>query len=1219
MVLLVLVVVFGYLAWRQFRKPVTKEDMPPLQDVLSANNRGLGYMEQYDYPSAELAFRDLVSKAPDWIPGRVNLAIALLNQNTAPKLDEAVEVFRGILAKEPENRHALYCLGIIAEHRGQTAEAIEHFKKVVELDPNDADAWLHLGKTWHTLAQNPDEQADQAMRESLACYERSRQLNPYLASATYALAMFARANDQARTKKLLDEFGDLTRVAWTEGPQKELRYTEMGKYAEVISFAQPPQARQMEPLPLFIRDDKLPIRLRSGARWSGAADFGAGAEADLRRQLRARFGGVLVTLDYNHDGKPDLLLLGAVVEKGKVCDLLLRNDGENGFTDVTNDAGLGGPHSSVGCSVADFNNDGYPDLFITGIGQQRLLRNNRRGQFENVTKEAGLEKLNAVCLGSLFVDLDQDGDLDLLVAQFAPTVETALDLLRGPPPSKPGAGGLAVFLNVGEATASSPKDDPPALSPRFQRVEKPPELIGETQPATAIASADLDDDNDLDLLVLADQAVPSMLINDRLLRFRRTAMPADLVGAGRWNGALVLDADNDRRSDLFLVPAGAPPLLLLNRSAATEHGKVIKFEKGVTNSPALLHAQAVDIDLDGWTDIVGLSADHKPVLLHNDGQRLSHVPEQLGADAAWPRDVIGLGVAHFSQQHAFPDLLVWSESAGLQVHRNQRNSNRGILLDVTGHRHVGEKGEPMRSNADAVGLKVTAQVDDHSASVENTTQSAGLGQSRRPIQLGLGRKTQADVIRLRWPDLVVQAELNVASGQLVRIDERNRKDTSCPILFTWDGERFVFVNDFLGAGSIGELQPDGNCRTPRPEESVKIEAQQLAPRDGYYVLKIAEPMNEVIYLDKLQLTTIDHPADVSVYPDERFASIGASASQDLLAFRRAIFPVRALDHRGRDVTQALRSFDRQTVDGFARRSWLGYAEEHWVELDFGDRLSTLTANDRLVLGMAGWTDYPYPESIWAATQAGVALQQPILERLEADGKWHTIVEDAGFPAGLPRMTTLDVTGKLGGPTCRLRLRTNMHVYWDQIFAAPLLERIPANSVGGSVRDSTILRTTPLELADAFLEVRGCAQEFSPDGHLPTIYDHDRREPVPVVRLAGRLTQTGPVTELLRDHDDRFAIFGPGEEVTVRFDARYLPKLPVGWKRSFVLRAWGYSKDSGAFTATGEMIEPLPFRRMSKYPYGPNEHFPDDPLHTEYKRIYNTRQVGELTSQSRPQR
>ena len=108
------------------------------------------------------------------------------------------------------------------------------------------------------------------------------------------------------------------------------------------------------------------------------------------------------------------------------------------------------------------------------------------------------------------------------------------------------------------------------------------------------------------------------------------------------------------------------------------------------------------------------------------------------------------------------------------------------------------------------------------------------------------------------------------------------------------------------------------------------------------------------------------------------------------------------DHRVKDVTQALAKWDRQTVDDFAQRSWLGYAEEHWVELDFGDRLAKFKPDDRLILCLAGWTDYPYPESIWAATQAGILLLPPTLERLDDKGRWQTVIADAGFPAGLPR-------------------------------------------------------------------------------------------------------------------------------------------------------------------------------------------------------------------------
>jgi hypothetical protein len=423
------------------------------------------------------------------------------------------------------------------------------------------------------------------------------------------------------------------------------------------------------------------------------------------------------------------------------------------------------------------------------------------------------------------------------------------------------------------------------------------------------------------------------------------------------------------------------------------------------------------------------------------------------------------------------------------------------------------------------------------------------------------------------------------------------------------------VTDFLGAGSMGELQSDGSTRPPRPEESVKIEAEQLVPKDGKYVLKIAEPMSEATYLDRLQLLVLNHPADVRVYPDERFTS-DSSATQDLLAFRDEIFPAKARDHRGRDVTKILSRWDRDTVNDFAQRSWLGYAEEHWVELDFGDRLAKFGPNDQLIVCLAGWTDYPYPESIWAATQAGVPLLSPTLERLDEKGHWQTLIADAGFPAGLPRMMTLDVTGKLTGTRCLIRLRTNMEVYWDQIFVAPVIQVLrtrPGDTEtrrrGDTEAGSDNVRMSVREVSRANLAARGCMQEFSPDGKQPTIYDYDRLQSIPVARLAGMMTRFGDVTELLRDRDDRFVIFGPGDDLTVEFDAQSLPELPAGWKRSFVLKTWGYCKDCSLFTATGDTIEPLPFHQMSKYPYGPEEHYANDPLHQDYLRRYQTRRVG----------
>jgi len=362
-------------------------------------------------------------------------------------------------------------------------------------------------------------------------------------------------------------------------------------------------------------------------------------------------------------------------------------------------------------------------------------------------------------------------------------------------------------------------------------------------------------------------------------------------------------------------------------------------------------------------------------------------------------------------------------------------------------------------------------------------------------------------------------------------------------------------------------------------------------------------MDEVAYLDRLQLVVVDHPASLTVYPDERFVSEGPQPSQDLIALSERVFPVSAHDHKGRDVTATLRDWDNKRVDDFAKRAWIGFAEDHGVELDFGDRLKDLKRDERVFLCMAGWTDYPYPESIFAAEQAGVPMLPPALERRNKDGTWEKIA-DAAFPAGLPRMMLLDVTGKLTGPECRLRLRTNLRIYWDQIFVAR-----GCHTIGADTSDKPELaRAMTLEVGDARLEPCGLLKEFSPDGQPPTQFDPEKTERAALVGLAGNLTRFGDVTELLQQRDDRFVLFGANDMLTVRFDARKLPPLPNGWTRSFVLRTWGYSKDTSPFTALNSTVLPLPFHGMSTYPYRADEHYPDDEFHREYQRQYNTRPV-----------
>src|SRR5205823_3181540 len=154
---------------------------------------------------------------------------------------------------------------------------------------------------------------------------------------------------------------------WETGSSLE-KYGEQGKYARPIGW-EPAGKPAVGPVPLFEVPQGFQVVLAPGARWATAADLDP-----LRKAARERFGGTMVLFDFNRDGKPDILLLAAVVENGKVRDLLLRNDGDHVFTDVTAAAGLSAPRPSLGCAVGDYDNDGFPDLVITGAGEQHLFR-----------------------------------------------------------------------------------------------------------------------------------------------------------------------------------------------------------------------------------------------------------------------------------------------------------------------------------------------------------------------------------------------------------------------------------------------------------------------------------------------------------------------------------------------------------------------------------------------------------------------------------------------------------------------------------------------------------------------------------------------------------------------------------------------------------------------------------------------------------------------------
>ena len=1183
---LVLLGGLGLLGWYALG---SKPDMEAVQEV---NNRGVGLMERFDYPGAIPVFEEVVKMAPDWLPGRINLGIALLNAggDDPSKLPRCRTVFEEVLKKDADNPYAHFCLGILLIYQKDPKVALDHFDAVVRKDPLDAYSWYWLGLA---KAADPDEQ--------IKCFDKALALDPYLRGALYGKSQRLMRDNPQKGRELSDRGEALRRADWDT--ITEIKFSRMGHYAEVIGRSSETQTKPfVGPLPKFERCDESAMNLSTVASWAAAhlappdkatwaksTDFKDDDIAQLRRKARERFGATIAVLDYNGDGKPDVFLAGAVADNGNLRDVLLRNEGGGRFVDVTSEAGLRDERATLGCCVGDFDNDGNPDLLLTGVDKVYLFRNTGKGKFEDVTEAAGLAQLRGVFLTASSVDLDQDSDLDLVLHQYAAGVAEALQRFSG---AKSGATGNAmVFLAKGEAPPVMDGAVEPPLKLRYGSKDLSA-FRGTAGGSVGMAASDMDGDRDLDFLLLRDGAPPVVVTNDRLLKFRQTTLSNAKLNGNLWNGALVIDVDHDGRSELLALPVAESPRLLLNRHIRGQDHAAEWFEIEPLDAPPLRQAVAVDLDMDTWTDVVGVSREGRLVVLHNKAGKLIWAKEEYGDDPAWPQDAVGVAVCDFNGDGA-PDLLVLSDKAGLQLYLHRGNGNRGLAVRLRGH-NMNQGQNRARCNADGVGTWAVAQSKTLWAGQEYTTLSAGLGQSRPPLLLGVGPRPRADVLRLRWPDGTWQAELNLLPGAPLLLPQYNRLPGSCPILYTWNGERFVFVADFLGAGSVGETGPDGSHRPPRSEESVAIEADQLVARDGQYILKFAEPMDETTYLDSLQLVVVDRPPGVRVYPDERFVTSGDPPSQRPVAFDREIYPVAARDHRGRDVTGVLQRWDRIAVDDFAKRAWIGFAEEHWVELDFGDRLASFGPKDRLVLCLAGWTEYPWPESSLAAHQAGIEAQWPILERQDDNGKWHSLGE-SGFPAGTPRTMLLDVTGKLTGSRCRLRLRTNMHVYWDQAFVATECKM-------------DAVRWTHLEVQKGELKAGRLPAEYSPDGRLPTMYDYHRADDMPLVGQSGRLTRFGEVTALLRRRDDCFVVFGPGDDLTARFDASSLPPLPQGWKRSFILRTTGYCKDTGLSTAHGATIEPLPFQAMRNYPYDPEQSYPDDAPHREYLRQYQTRSV-----------
>jgi hypothetical protein len=395
----------------------------------------------------------------------------------------------------------------------------------------------------------------------------------------------------------------------------------------------------------------------------------------------------------------------------------------------------------------------------------------------------------------------------------------------------------------------------------------------------------------------------------------------------------------------------------------------------------------------------------------------------------------------------------------------------------------------------------------------------------------------------------------------------------------------------LGAGVVGHWIGPAQRNIPRPTEYIKVDRQTLREKNGKLSLRFMEPLEEVVYLDQVRLFAVDHPATFDVYPNEYFASSPPYPAFKVIASRNPHPPASARDDRGHDVLPDLLA--HRYFGEFELLPFHGFTKLHTLELDLGEPYR----GGPLWLLLHGEIEYFTATSMFAAYQAGVEGVPPYVEAQDANGKWTRVVDDMGFPAGGARTMTADLTDKLPQGTQRIRISTNLQIYWDSIL------------ISRTEHDQNV-RLTAVPLARADLRFHGFPLkiENQPPGNVRYVYEKASATG-PYTRPVGTYTRYGDVRPLLTASDDRFVVFGSGDEVALDFDPSKLPALPQGWVRDYFFQAAGYEKDMDFYAAEGSTVDPLPFHNMGTYPYPVGKSFPLDDVHLNYTLDYNTRHIS----------